>query len=195
MNQQHIAVLTRTMSRVPSRRDVLRGLVGAGIGLGVLVGWPLGESEVEAKKKHKKKKKKSKPTFNAFGCLNVGQPCRGKSANCCSGICQGKKPKKGEKDKRTCVAHNAGFCTAEMDTCTVGGNVPCRPNCFCTLTTGNAGFCGRFSVLGGTDCRVCARDTDCQAEFGAGAACVVLESACAEICPTTGQTGCMIPCL
>ena len=48
------------------------------------------------------KKKNKKPKNNAFGCLNVGQACNGKNDKCCSGICDGKKPKKGKKDKSKC---------------------------------------------------------------------------------------------
>jgi hypothetical protein len=44
-------------------------------------------------------------------------------------------------------------------------------------------------------CRTCARDTDCHAEFGAGAACVFLGGECyAVLCPDTGGTACIPPC-
>ncbi|MGH2617744.1 MAG: hypothetical protein ACRDJC_21155, partial [Thermomicrobiales bacterium] len=56
-------------------------------------------------------KKRKKPRPNEFGCLNVGQTCGGRSERCCSSICQGKKPKKGKKDRSRCVAHNVGGCT------------------------------------------------------------------------------------
>ncbi|MGH2615127.1 MAG: hypothetical protein ACRDJC_07805 [Thermomicrobiales bacterium] len=36
MNQNHVAVVTRSFTRFPSRRDVLRGLAGAGFGLGAV---------------------------------------------------------------------------------------------------------------------------------------------------------------
>ncbi len=38
-----------------------------------------------------------KPRRNAFGCVDVGTPCRGKDRSCCSGICSGPKPKKGRQ--------------------------------------------------------------------------------------------------
>jgi hypothetical protein len=210
MDQMHFEALVQTFSRLPSRRDLLRGLTSAGFGFGVLRLSDVAEAKTTHKKKKGKKKRKKKPqpqsqpqpeplpplVFNEYGCIEVGQPCRGDSSLCCSGVSEGSAPTEGQPDQSHCVAHNAGFCSAEMDSCTVGGNVPCRPNCFCMRTTGNAGFCGRSSSVGAADCRVCAKDTECQAEFGPGAACVVLDGdVCGVICPTTGQTACMIPCL
>jgi hypothetical protein len=192
MDQHHVAVLTRTVSRVPSRRDVLRGLVGVGLGLSAL----RRQDAAEAKKKRKKKKKKPQLPLNAFGCLDVGQPCRGNSANCCSGICQGGKPKKGKKDTSTCVAHNAGICYPDSDSCSLGVAIKCHPStfCLCVLTTGNAAFCGDFTGGGDKLCRVCSKDTDCQAEFGPGAACVVFAGFCTPDCAATGRTVCVPPC-
>jgi hypothetical protein len=151
----------RSLADKPSRRGVLRGLA-ATMGLAVVHF----QSSVEAKTKRKRKKKL---ILNAFGCVDVGGKCRGKDANCCSGICQGKKPKKGKKDKSTCVAHNVGECQAGQDFC-AGNGVLCGTEAACFRTTGKASFCG--ALIGG-DCRVCSRDSDCEAEFGPGAACVV----------------------
>ena len=39
MGQHHFDDLTRTLSSLPTRRDVLRGLPGCGLGLGALR-WP-----------------------------------------------------------------------------------------------------------------------------------------------------------
>jgi hypothetical protein len=173
---------------------VLRGLLGTGLGLAFL---PLQDAADAKKKRKKKKKKKPQSPLNAFGCLDVGQPCRGKSANCCSGICQGGKPKKGKKDKSSCVAHNTGICTANTDSCALAVSVSCNPNnidCYCTMTTGNAPFCGEFSPGPEAHCRVCGKDTDCEAEFGPGAACVLLDGNCTHICPATGRTACVPAC-
>ena len=114
---------------------------------------------------------------NSFGCVDVGKPCRGRDTQCCSGICQGKKPKRGEKDKSTCVAHNTGGCGTHGDWC-AGVDVPCGPNQgnFCFQTTGKAGFCAA-----GGPCVDCKKDTDCEATKGPGAAPVV----CA-LCPGSG---------
>jgi hypothetical protein len=187
--------MTRSFAVRPSRRDVLRGLSGAGLGLAALR--PL--EVMLAKKKRKDKGKKPKLQRNEFGCVNVGGKCRGNSANCCSGICEGRKPKRGKKDTSVCVAHDSGVCFPENDTCTVGGNVRCgsdNENCFCVLSTGNAGFCGDLSYTGGTDsfCRECSRDIDCQGEFGPGAACVFLGGVCSSLCAATGRTACIRRC-
>ena len=192
MDGKRFDVLTRFLTTAGSRRRALAAL-------GSLV--TLGALPASAKKgKKKSKKPKKKLALNAFGCVNVGQRCGGNSTNCCSGICQGKKPKKGKQDKSTCVAHNTGICSVNTDTCTVGAGVPCNsndPDCLCTLTTGNAGFCGSFTGNGTggiNECRICSKDTDCQAEFGAGAACVVLGGICTPFCVTTGRTACAVPC-
>ena len=180
--------LARSLANARTRRGALATVLGATVGL-------FSRDDADAKKG-----KGKKPKVNEFGCIDVGKACRGKNGKCCSGICQGKKPKKGKKDKSKCVAHNTGVCNADTDTCTVGAPALCNPsnpNCLCTLTTGNAGFCGSFTGNGAggiNECRVCRKDTDCQAEFGSGAACVVLGGICTSQCLATGRTGCAVPC-
>ena len=121
-----------------------------------------------------KKKRKNKLNRNQFGCVDVGGRCRGKDKNCCSGICQGKKPKKGEKDKSRCVAHHVDGCQTGQDAC-VGNAVPCGTDGICVRTTGGAGFCGASS---GSTCTGCAKDTECEPTHGPGAACVVCTVGC-----------------
>jgi hypothetical protein len=182
-------------SATPARSR--RGLLAA-MTSGLLVVMPLVRGREDAAAKNKKKKGKSKkkrrastqvpPPFNAFGCLDVGQPCRGDSTLCCSGRC--------DPGTATCVAHNAGICFADADLCTIGVQVKCNPSnpqCTCLKTTGNAGFCGDLTQID-KSCRLCSTDTDCEAEFGAGAACVVLGGICTEICGATGRTACVRPC-
>lgn len=153
----------------------------------------------EARKARKRKAKKSKLKRNAFGCVDVGGRCQGKGGNCCSGLCEGKKPKKGKNDVSVCVDHDdAGVCFADSDTCTVGRAVPCNLDnlsCSCVLTTGNAGFCGDFTEGAEALCRVCTTDTDCQADLGPGAACVLLGGICSPFCPATGRTACVPACV
>jgi hypothetical protein len=187
-------VLIPALTHLPTRRDVLRGLAGASLGLVVLRSPDAGR----ARKKRKRKNKKPKLKRNAFGCVDVGGKCLGNDANCCSGICEGKKPKKGKKDTSVCVGHDtAGVCFPDSDTCTVGGTIPCGPgvrDCRCLLTTGNAGFCGDLEAGFTELCRDCARDADCEAEFGPGAACVFFHGICSVFCPATGRTACVPPC-
>jgi hypothetical protein len=185
MHAHHFDTLARSLTGSGSRRRAvalaLSGALGSALGVSSV-------QEVGAKKT-----KNPKP--NSFGCLNVGQKCRGKDSKCCSGVCQGKKPKKGKKDKRKCAAHNAGICTPELDLCTTGLITSCGPLCSCLRSTGNAGFCGNVANLN-NPCRNCTKDTDCHAEFGPGAACVFLGGECyAVFCPDTGGTACIPPCV
>jgi hypothetical protein len=162
--------LTRTVSTVLSRRS-LASVLGVGT---------LSLPALAAAKK--KRKSKIKIRRNAFGCVSVGKACRGKDANCCSGICKGKKPRKGEKDTSRCVAHDTGGCLPGKDICdafvactTSAGNTG-----HCGTTTGNAGYC--FDVIPGLAQR-CRRDPDCREALGASAACVY--------CPGSDFGGCL----
>jgi len=181
--------LTRTVAQ--SRRSLLGGA------LALAGGW-VGIANIEARNKHKKKhgrKSKSKaPAFNRYGCVDVGQACRGDSSNCCSGICEGVAPRKEKPDQSRCVAHNTSICTPVLNICTTGSESTCNANnasTHCTLTTGNAGFCADFTLGAAQLCRTCSRDTDCQAEFGPRVACVVFTGICSTYCPATGGTACM----
>jgi hypothetical protein len=187
----------------PSRRDVLRGLAGPGLSLVALLDWLHGGSGTEARKKRGKKKqgKKQSPPlaspqppplpFNQYGCLDIGQSCQGDSTLCCSGIC--------DPQSSNCVAHNRDICFPDTNFCTTNVQTPCNgntPGCFCTLTTGNAGFCAdardNDDIYG--MCRRCNTDMDCQEEYGPGAACIVLAGACTPFCLDTDRTACMRPC-
>jgi hypothetical protein len=177
-------------SLTKSRRSLLGGA------LALTGGW-FGIANTAARKKGKKRKGKKKPKallFNQYGCVDVGQPCRGDSSTCCSGICEGVAPGRGKPDRSQCVAHNTSICTPALNICTTGSESTCNANnasTHCTVTTGNAGFCADFTQGAAKHCRNCSRDTDCQAEFGAGVACVVFTGICATYCPATGGTACM----
>jgi hypothetical protein len=157
--------LTRVCSHLMSRR----GLAGA---LGLTVATLPGLTA--AKKKHRKRKK-AKLQLNAFGCVNVGNACRGNDDNCCSGICEGNTPKKGKKDRSRCIAHDEADCLPAVDICE-GISPICGDAGACFRTTGNASFCGALDLK----CVACTRDNDCEGLFGSGAACVV--------CSTCGET-------
>jgi hypothetical protein len=159
----------------------------------VLVGFPVlalgltaiaNERAARAKKRHKRKKKIRR---NNFGCVNVGRFCKNE-AQCCSGICSGK------KGKKKCRAHDTGGCTAEQDTCVDPAGSTCTTSTGyaggkCTRTTGNASFCTNVLFA----CIECTKDSDCQQYCGPSAACVVCPDQCAgfstTICTGTG-TGC-----
>jgi hypothetical protein len=174
MDQQRFAFLTRSLTNLPSRRDVLRGLVGAGLGLAT---WRL-PAQVEAKKcigRRRRTCEKRPPVLNQYGCVDVGNPCRGNDDLCCSGICQGNKPKPGKRVKSRCLAHNVLDCPPGWDGCLESG-VTCGIDGVCWQTTGQASFCG----TGDGACFACTRDVDCEPNFGSGAACTVCDGACPE---------------
>jgi hypothetical protein len=144
--------LTRRLTTSGARR---RLLAISALGLaGVTVRLPWGVAEA--------RKKRKKPKKNQFGCIDVGKKCYGKDAQCCSGICEGK------KKNSKCVAHHERNCIADDNSCT--GSVPCGGNGECFRTTGKGAFCG---AVGTCDCHPCKKDKDCEAEYGVGAACIV----------------------
>jgi hypothetical protein len=161
MDQNRFATLTRTVTRVPSRRDLLRGLAATGLGIGTLrlprlvLAYTRPTEEAAAR-------------ANQYGCLDVGARCK-QASQCCSGICERR------NGKKKCRAHHRGGCAATSDSC--WKPVTCETSGYCFRTTGNASFCGE---LGGT-CSGCAKDIDCEPTHGPGAACVV----CAECAGTT----------
>lgn len=173
MDAARFDLLTRRFVAGWSRRGVLR--------LGAIA---LGAQAVRFPDRLDAKKKQKPPALNEYGCLNIGQGCRGKNALCCSGICAGKKPKKGKRDKRKCVAHNTGGCVPAQDSCALEQNVPCGTFGACTVTTGRATFC---AGLGIGECTICKKDSDCLLA-GPGAACIV----CPSSCPAT-ITACFAP--
>jgi hypothetical protein len=185
MNSRPLPIVTPSLTRVPSRRDVLRALAGAGVGLSITRLPKL----AAAKKTRKNTPKKPKP--NAFSCLDVGKTCTS-AVQCCSGVCEGK------KGKRTCRSHNAGICRPEGDFC-LGAPQACKllgeRIAVCWQTTGKAAFCGDPGDDGPEGfCRNCKRDTDCQEEFGPGAACIDMRRGiCADqgACADTGGTACI----
>jgi hypothetical protein len=183
MNQQRLPSLTRSLTRIPSRRGVLCGIARAGLALG-LSRFP---AITEAKKKRgKTRPKKARP--NAFGCLEVGDACRN-AGQCCSGICEGK------KGKRTCRAHGGGTCRPQPGFCLDSTNILLFCNnsttCVCHRTTADSLYCADTSTL---TCAECRKDADCVAlGFSPEAACLpVFEGACAGGCES-GMV-CANPC-
>jgi hypothetical protein len=197
MNQHTFDTLACALAGLTCRRQTLRSLVSAGLGVGVL--WRPADSD--ARKKRKKKRPPILPVRNEFGCVDVGQACNGDDSLCCSGICEGLAPKKGQADTSRCVAHDTGICSPDSNACILVGPVGCgssNADCYCLQTTGNGSFCGNTGGYGDLAalCRDCHRDTDCQQEFGPGAACVDFrEGFCEDICSSTGGTACVPACL
>jgi hypothetical protein len=206
MDAQRFDAIIRLLTERPSRRDVLRRLSGSG--LIAIAGERLAAPDIAARGKHGKKRKKRKqrqqpasagaaplppPVLNAFGCVDVSQPCRGDSSLCCSGICGGPAPRPGESDQSRCLAHDTSTCqsgqrdaycadgAAEVLCTTSAGN----QNGSCNTTTGNGAYCMRAGY-----CRACTRDADCQVFCGSSAACVLC-----SLCAAEGGTMCASPSL
>jgi hypothetical protein len=181
MDQGRFDAMTRALTRVPSRRAVVRALAGAGLGLTAAP-----RPNVAAAKKRRRKKVQ----FNAFGCVDVGGFCKTDS-QCCSNVCGGKQGKQG---KKKCQAHDAQGCQpgARSLSCNpTGSEVTCTTSLgfaegICETTTGGAAYCASFG-----DCYPCTKDADCQALplCGPRAACIVCASCPAE----TGGTACVNP--
>lgn len=193
MSQIRFHDVTRTMTGLPTRRDLLRGLAGAGLGLGIAQGANL----VGARKTRKQRKKKGKrPQPNAFGCLDVGDACSSETG-CCSGLCAG------TKGKKTCQAHGTGICpqnhvgiclaTADEIPVLKCGN---QELCFCYTTTAGSNFCGQGGPRVGDKaaCTDCQKDADCAAlGFPAGSACAPVGNGyCSGQCAT--DMACIPPC-
>lgn len=166
MDSTRFDALVRSLAE--SRRSLLAGALALGAGR-------IAAPAVEAKRKKRKRKKKPKMASpNAFGCLNVGDPCQA-ADQCCSGICDG------TKGKRTCLAHDTGTCKQD------GQLVPCnnRTNCGCFTTTGGSDVCAE--LFPPSACAACRRDADCEAlGFPQGSACISFDC--------ESGFACMVPC-
>lgn len=174
--------VTRAISR--SRRSVMA------MSLVIATGW-LGAAAADAKKKHrhkKHKKRKPKATPNAYGCLEVGDPCSSEE-QCCSGICEGKSCR--AHGTETCDQTMPGACTnpnPELSAC--GGS----QSCFCVQTTAGSNFCGELYYA--NKCADCQKDADCEAlGYPPGSACAPFAAGnCAAFgCGETGMA-CLPPC-
>ena len=130
MDQTRFDAVTRTLSRIPSRRDVLRGLASAGLGLG-----SLRLSTVAAAKKKRKGKKKQKK------CAEAGQTTSKKRKRCCQGLVQ---------DGTGRCAQPASDCIPATCGPTACGNLP--DGCGGTL---NCGGCASNSLCDAGVCQPC----------------------------------------
>lgn len=184
MDESRFDRIVKTFGLPASRRSTLGILSAFGLAGGATLPVP---ADMTAKKKRKNKDKNQtqKLKRNSFGCVNAGNACRGNSANCCSGICEGTKPKKGKKDKSRCVGHNVVDCPAGADACTQDA-IACGSGFGrCFQTTGQTNFCAGLST-----CTACEKDVDCEAlGYGLGAACLV----CPDSCPLTVTSCAVVP--
>jgi hypothetical protein len=186
VEQQRFDVMTRSLTRVPSRRDVLRGLTG-GLGLGAL--WLPGTAAAKKKRKKKHKKTTQQPTTNCTpNCLDRtcgNDGCGGSCGACGSNdICRGGTCCAPESPATTC----AGRCGTWTNNCgqpvvcpTCPGGQQCLSNGSCAMVCGPGipcpSYCTGCSVPtseGETHCvagnspntcptQVCSSTADCPA--------------------------------
>jgi hypothetical protein len=216
MDQTRFNALTRTVTSLPSRRDVLRSLAGSGIGFGFVSLPGMTEAKKKSKQKKGKKKRNKRPepqpqaqpqpqplaplVFNQYGCVEVGQPCRGDANNCCSGICEGSAPAEGRPDSSRCIAHGTGICNQDKTgVCTaLTDEVPtlsCGNDCYCFRTTAGSNFCAvPPAAKDDPKCADCKKDADCEAlGFPGGSACIpVALGHCTGRCKS--GMACLSPC-
>ncbi|MCC7024100.1 MAG: hypothetical protein IT338_14850 [Thermomicrobiales bacterium] len=140
MDSEGFDALTRTTMLSSSRRGAL-----VGFALGAL-GFLRSSGDVAA----------------VLGCKSAGKRCR-KSAECCEGICKGKK-KRRRCRRRVCKpGQTFNECGGVSLTCTsVEGNLGT-----CATTTSNKGYCAS-----GVYCIPCTTDADCVSHCGPHAACL-----------------------
>lgn len=122
--------------------------------------------------------------LNRFGCVDVGQACRGDDSVCCSNRCEGAAPSPGQPDTSQCIAHDVGTCQPGAPGCPL--EMSCTTDAgfvgTCLPTTGSAAYCASAQM-----CATCTKDSDCIPLMGATAACV---AACDTRCAATGGRLC-----
>jgi hypothetical protein len=93
MDQHRFNALTRTLSSVPTRRDVLRGLAGVGLGLGALR-WPdVAEAGTRCTRKRRKQCRRAGKTCLSNGsCAIVCTTSQDCPATDCLGGCANPNP-------------------------------------------------------------------------------------------------------
>jgi len=183
MDQRRVTTVLHTLTGPPSRRDMLRALGGAGLGL-VLGRWPRAATA--------RKRRRKAVRVNEFGCVDAGKLCK-TDAQCCSSVCRGK------KGRRRCRAHHTGTCPQSspgqcLDPLPVEAGCNGLSGCGCWGTTAGSTACVTDIPSGVEFCTDCTTDADCEAiGFPAGSVCVPRHlGGCAGSCPS--NRSCMPPC-
>jgi hypothetical protein len=184
-HQTRFIAVFGSLTHVPSRRDVLRGLVAAGLGLGAL---RLPDAAV-ARKRKKRRNKKKPAGPNGYGCRSVGVACTS-ADECCSSTCEGNR----------CRAHGTGICKQGVQGACSATSVEdlieltCHgAYCFCVRTTAGSNFCSAGAYTDGSSCANCTTDADCEElGFPAGSACAPVSAGICGACPS--GKACLAPC-
>ncbi len=196
MNQTRFDALRRTLTSLPSRRDVVLSLAGAGFGLGALALPDITEAKKKRRKKHKKPdtpKPKSPPpesrcTPNCTdrACGNDG--CGGSCGTCAAyQVCRGGTCCVPEAPSKTC----AGRCGTWTNNCEQPVACPTCPSGHQCLSNGS---CARVCAPGITcpsQCEGCSvPNTEGETYCVAGnhpAVCPTQECLSTSDCPTGKQ--------
>ena len=134
MDHVHVSRLSRSLHRLPSRREVVRGLVGMGIGLGTL---RLSDT-TEAKKKRKKRKKPAQaqvppppplppplPPPPPPVCSQLGDTCTPGQSLCCDELLCIDNPIQKDTLAFTCCKKQGASCTDTEGECCLGLGLVC----------------------------------------------------------------------
>ena len=168
MDSRHFDAMVRSL--IGPRRSLLAGIVGGAL---AMAGANPRQPAAAGKRKPLER--------NEYGCVPIGKGCRGNDNVCCSGICEGKKPKKGKRDRSMCLAHDVAGCKPGQQSWSCGTtSYPCttstgNPLGGCQTTTGDAGYCA--AIL---HCLPCRKDADCQSQLNNPLAACIGCVACAE---------------
>jgi hypothetical protein len=174
MDQNRLAVLTRSLGGVPSRRDVLRGLVGAGLGAGSLALLGSDASQAKRRRKHKTRKPQTQAPTCGDGRQNGAETdvdCGGTCPRCGLG--------------KTCASRND--CTTAL--CVDGACAEPASPAECGQDTDGSNCATRTNAAGQKICtRIDGRF------FGTGTCeqlCLATEQC---VLPVSGGVECVLPC-
>ena len=146
MDQHHFPAWTRSVRGVPSRRNVLRSLAGAGLGLGAL---RLSDAVAAKDKKKRKKRKKQtcRPNCVERTCGNDG--CGGSCGACGGGeICRSGTCCVPESRGATCAGRcgtRTNNCGQPVECATCAGGQVCLSNGSCAIACTNNNDCDACS--------------------------------------------------
>ncbi|MDF3042366.1 MAG: hypothetical protein K0Q71_5072 [Thermomicrobiales bacterium] len=148
MDQHHFTAWTRSVRSVPSRRDIVRALAGAGLGLGTLRVSDAVAAKDKKKRKKKRKKQTCRPNCVERTCGNDG--CGGSCGACGTDqVCHGGTCCVPESRSASC----AGRCGTWTNNC--GQSVTCA-----------ACATGQQCLSNGSCAVVCDDNADCTGGCG-----------------------------
>jgi hypothetical protein len=169
MSKNTLTVMPRFVSTLPSRRDFVRGLAGAGLGVSALHLVDHGEAKKKRKRQGKQRKNRQQPL------PPVTAPPPPPFAGTCS------------VQRNRCTVADPVLATCNL------------PDEFatCLVTTSDTPFCGSLLAFNpAVHCQACATNADCATlNFPPGTACVQIGGKFCNGCEATGNRACVPPAL